>query len=201
MDVGSNPALRAFSLVGLIGSTIFVVLYYVYIMKTCKKCKKQFPSSIKVGNKKRYMHRRVFCLECSPFGKHNTKDLVLSNNEISTCSRCKESKSKNDFYIRKRGGNENYRTSNCKSCNADIVRERRRQFKKNAVEYKGGKCCKCGYSKCIHALEFHHLDPSKKTDDLSRCSRVGLDESIKKELDGCDLVCANCHRELEYEMA
>ena len=28
------------------------------------------------------------------------------------------------------------------------------------VDYKGGKCERCGYDKNISALEFHHLDPT-----------------------------------------
>lgn len=38
----------------------------------------------------------------------------------------------------------------------------RKRTKIALVEYKGGKCCICGYNKCIEALEFHHLDPSQK---------------------------------------
>lgn len=34
--------------------------------------------------------------------------------------------------------------------------------KKQQVEYKGGKCEKCGYDKCMAALAFHHLDPKEK---------------------------------------
>jgi len=31
-----------------------------------------------------------------------------------------------------------------------------------AVAAKGGKCEKCGYNRCIDALEFHHLKNSDK---------------------------------------
>jgi hypothetical protein len=34
--------------------------------------------------------------------------------------------------------------------------------KQKLVDYKGGKCIKCGYNKYIGNLAFHHLDPSKK---------------------------------------
>ena len=33
---------------------------------------------------------------------------------------------------------------------------------KQAVKLLGGKCCICGYDKCIDALVFHHRDPSIK---------------------------------------
>lgn len=36
-----------------------------------------------------------------------------------------------------------------------------------SIEYKGGKCSVCGYSKCKGALEFHHLDPKEKDFGIS----------------------------------
>lgn len=36
------------------------------------------------------------------------------------------------------------------------------QRKLKLVELKGGKCEKCGYSKNLSALEFHHIDSSNK---------------------------------------
>jgi predicted HNH restriction endonuclease len=68
------------------------------------------------------------------------------------------------------------------------------------VEYKGGSCVKCGYKKCIGALEFHHIDPSKKDFTLSHLKSSKFDDKIKNELDKCILVCANCHREIHEEL-
>ena len=71
----------------------------------------------------------------------------------------------------------------------------RKQIKKWAVEYKGGKCEKCGYDKCIEALDFHHTDSTPKDFAISD-RNLKLDwEDIKKELDKCKLLCSNCHRE------
>ena len=36
-----------------------------------------------------------------------------------------------------------------------------------AIEYKGGKYLICGYNKSIRALQFHHIDPSKKDFGIS----------------------------------
>lgn len=36
-----------------------------------------------------------------------------------------------------------------------------------AVQYKGGKCCVCGYNKYLGALEFHHLNPNEKDFGIS----------------------------------
>lgn len=86
----------------------------------------------------------------------------------------------------------------CRKCNVEAVTKRRHELKIMAVEYKGGKCCKCGYNKCIHALEFHHLERSKKKFGLSGKGLTRSWKKIKKELDKCILVCSNCHKEIEY---
>ena len=87
----------------------------------------------------------------------------------------------------------------CGQCNTDSVIRRRHKVKQMAVEYKGGECVKCGYKKCIIALEFHHLDPEKK--DFAPSSNMNMSwDKIKEELDKCILLCSNCHRELHYNL-
>jgi predicted transcriptional regulator len=73
----------------------------------------------------------------------------------------------------------------------------RRRLKAMAIAYKGGKCLLCGYHRCNAALEFHHLDKTTKGFGLSRKGIIRSWESIKKELDKCVMICANCHREVE----
>lgn len=80
---------------------------------------------------------------------------------------------------------------------ANVIK-RRRQNKLLLVEYKGGKCERCGYDKCIDALEFHHLDPStKESKNLGTTAAIAKQ---KAEADKCILVCANCHREIHNEL-
>jgi hypothetical protein len=82
----------------------------------------------------------------------------------------------------------------CTGCRTTI---RRIKLKEKAIEYKGGKCEHCGYSKCNRALTFHHKDPSKKLYILTRSKMACTSgEKIKDELDKCVLLCANCHSEL-----
>ena len=87
----------------------------------------------------------------------------------------------------------------CKPCTNMQTIERMRHTKRLCIEYKGGKCEKCGYDKYDGALEFHHLDPSKKDFAISKKKAKYID-SLKPELDKCILVCANCHRELHGGM-
>lgn len=84
----------------------------------------------------------------------------------------------------------------CKKCTVDAVQKRRKKLKALAVEYKNNKCEKCGYDKCFSALQFHHIDPEKKEFAIGYKGYTKSWENVKKELDKCILLCANCHAEL-----
>ena len=84
----------------------------------------------------------------------------------------------------------------CKKCLVDAVMRRRRKVKVMAVEYKGGKCERCGYNRCVDALDFHHRDPLQKDFAIGAKGHCWSWEKVKRELDKCELVCSNCHREI-----
>jgi hypothetical protein len=84
----------------------------------------------------------------------------------------------------------------CKSCNSARAMKREKDGKKQAVEYMGGCCSVCGYDRCIRALEFHHLEPDKKTKDFEKRFKVWSFKRQKTELENCIIVCSNCHREI-----
>lgn len=87
----------------------------------------------------------------------------------------------------------------CRVCIREAVKRRRLKVKQLLIAEAGGACEICGYKKSIAALEFHHKDPSTKEFALSG---GGLTRSItimRKEAAKCQLVCANCHRELEWK--
>lgn len=87
-----------------------------------------------------------------------------------------------------------------KNCNVKHrVKKWRIELKKKAVAYKGGACIKCGYNKCIWAMDFHHKDRTTKSFGISKDGLTRGWEKVKIELDKCDLVCSNCHREIESE--
>ena len=77
------------------------------------------------------------------------------------------------------------------------VIKRRKKVKTLAVEYKGGKCQLCGYSKCVGALELHHIIPENKSFGIGAKGYTRSWEKVRDELDKCVLLCANCHREVE----
>ncbi len=76
----------------------------------------------------------------------------------------------------------------CHSCS---VKVRRHRIKKAAVAYKGGCCNRCGFIGDIESYDFHHLEDKKF---IISNPNVKSWIAIQKELDKCELLCANCHR-------
>lgn len=72
-------------------------------------------------------------------------------------------------------------------------RLKKRERKLWAIDYKGGKCERCNGVFHPAVYEFHHINPEEKDRDPSKTLLLSL-ENMKKELDKCILVCANCHR-------
>lgn len=86
----------------------------------------------------------------------------------------------------------------CYDCMPDGIQLTRGMFLAKIKEVHGGKCIRCGYDKCIKALEFHHIDPTKKDFTISNDHFKLLDavEESKK----CILICSNCHKELHDDL-
>ena len=82
----------------------------------------------------------------------------------------------------------------CYDCMPEGTQLRRGDFLAKIKILRGGRCEKCGYDKCIKALEFHHLDPFKKDFTISN-AHFRLKDAVE-ESKKCILLCANCHREL-----
>lgn len=168
--------------------------------KICKKCNTPFLLTDKVNGKCVRLYRREFCLNCSPYGSHNTIDLsgyvpvkqIVNGVQCKECRVCKHLKSMDDFYAKSEWGR---RYAVCSDCNKEISKKRRNEFKNWCVEYKGGKCSICGYNKCLRSLDFHHLDAAQKDFEISANWKKPK-EKIQKELDKCILVCRNCHGEI-----
>lgn len=120
---------------------------------------------------------KKYDLKTSPargFGYRKRKNINISENKCFVCGKV----------CQKRSG------LICQACRVKI---RRHCAKISAIKYLGGKCCRCGYNKDISALEFHHLDSSKKEFQISSCADKSWDR-LKSELDKCEILCSNCHR-------
>ena len=128
------------------------------------------------------------------------------------CPSCKQDKDWSKFYIYKK----NKRSAYCKECARKKAREQWRGLskeekkikrirqkkslqKKIRVVLEESSCVRCGESDPI-VLVFHHREPANKTSEISTMigDRVSW-KSIKKEIDKCDVLCANCHMRVHYE--
>lgn len=110
----------------------------------------------------------------------------------------KKNCSKHGFTEYVANGNNQFR---CRKCKAEAIVRWRQRTKQRAIAYLGGKCNICDYNKCVYALEFHHRDPKQKSFGISSSGSTRAWARVKKELDKCVLLCANCHREVEAGVA
>jgi hypothetical protein len=162
-------------------------------MPTCKKCNTPFPNKILIEGKERRFNNRSYCLECSPFGLHSTQKHAQSHRKLEpkeiSCASC------NRIYFYDGQNRTGHTLTACNSC---CVNNRRFSVMEKCYEYLGGKCKVCGYNKSKRALSFHHRNPLEKLFSISgnTCRKWDV---IKKELDKCDLMCANCHLELHEQ--
>jgi hypothetical protein len=85
----------------------------------------------------------------------------------------------------------------CRQCSAMAVSTRRDKLKRLLVGHFGGKCLGCGYNRTHKALEFHHVDPTRKEFGLAQQGLSRSWERCVREAEKCVLVCSNCHKEIE----
>src|SRR5881397_3240625 len=101
----------------------------------CEACGRLFAAKQLIDGKVRSLYRRRFCLECSPFGIHNTSRRPpggLTADELSA-------------HRRKRRSEKTYR----------YQKKRRRQMKTQLVALRGGRCSDCPYSGPPAVFDFH----------------------------------------------
>lgn len=74
-----------------------------------------------------------------------------------------------------------------------LAYKQKQQFKKRLAEIKElSGCVDCGVNNHI-VLDFDHLHDKKY--NISRMIHDGFSwKAIKKEIEKCEVVCANCHR-------
>lgn len=73
---------------------------------------------------------------------------------------------------------------------------KRHETKKRIIESMGGKCCKCGYSRCLASLNFHHLNPNEK--EFTIGATFITEQKMLDEAKKCIILCDNCHQIEHY---
>lgn len=81
-------------------------------------------------------------------------------------------------------------------CTKHYRAKRKTVLKAAAIEVMGGVCAICKKKYHAAVFDFHHL--GEKTESPSFMFASSSLESIAKELEGCMLLCANCHRMLHW---
>jgi hypothetical protein len=132
-------------------------------MPVCRLCGAQFRNVLFIEGKRRNVSHRKYCVNCSPWGRHNTRRLHISGlndggaldlSPTKFCPNCKREKPNAEFYI---GANGRRTYSWCRRCNNEHRIARFREDRYAALlHYSGGdiKCACCGERR----LEFLSLD-------------------------------------------
>lgn len=82
----------------------------------------------------------------------------------------------------------------------NAVQKRRKKVREMAIKYLGGSCLRCGYNRCVEALEIHHFNSSDKDFGISDKGYTRSWNRIREELQKCELLCSNCHREVHAKL-
>lgn len=135
------------------------------------------------------------------------KRVLLFGGFVKRCTRCKQELPLDRFYERKRGL-KNY-IAMCKDCHKVESAERYKRdrekilirSKKKAAEsrlfvrhLKANLSCNRCPEKHPATLQFHHKDPYTKKMAVSFAVKSGFSKkTILKEIEKCEVLCANCH--------
>ena len=102
-------------------------------------------------------------------------------------SQCKQCQSQSD----KKHYQESQERRNAVRNLADFQKQNNLNFVENKKIYG---CKKCG-EKRVYVLDFHHISPEEKINDIAHMIKSSSIDNLEKEINKCVLLCANCHRE------
>ena len=116
---------------------------------------------------------------------------------LKVCKDCKEEKPVRQFQV----SNGSIRRE-CRKCQNKGIAARKKvrilERKRALVFLLGGKCIRCGYSRSLYALDFHHPNDDKEAGVTVLLSRTVPWLRVKAEAIKCELLCAVCHREEHF---
>lgn len=137
--------------------------------------------------------------------------MQASNIEYKPCSKCKASKPLIEFNFRNRS--TGVRLPYCRECGKKLTqshyRRNKRQYinrsilaKEKRREYirqvKSRPCADCGIRYPYYVMDFDHREGEEKIFEMNRVNYVTM-RAIQQEIEKCDVVCSNCHRERTYQ--
>jgi len=107
------------------------------------------------------------------------------------CLSCEKELPITDFYSNGRRNGEVRYKPRCKKCEMDKTRNDYWDIIEE--HFEGWRCNRCGFWGHPLQMDCHHIDPSKKTRDISNLRGYSA-KKLRSELEKCELLCANCHR-------
>lgn len=157
-------------------------------MKVCSRCKIEKGST---AFRQQGKYLRSWCKECS---KEYHCELYRSNSKYREriLNRQRDRREQPGFKERSR------------KYHADRRKRMKREWISFFEDILGElRCRRCGFKESFVALEFHHIDPSKKEFMISQSWTKPISEESKalfsKELENIEILCSNCHRMLHWE--
>lgn len=134
------------------------------------------------------------CVRCgvtkpiTEFWNKSGKDTTL-NSKRSHCKPCAVERDKQKRLANPQKARKTYDRKN-KNKNA---KRKRRAYHITKLKLKMG-CVDCGYNANATALQFDHIDPSKKVGNISTLMYLNL-KKLFIEIRKCEIRCATCHAE------
>ena len=117
--------------------------------------------------------------------------------EMRVCRYCGEEKPIDQYETANTIKGKKYKRWKCRTCYCATKRDRRHKTSEWFLELKKTLSCKnCGDDR-HYVLDLHHRDPNKKDICLANTRSWGK-ERILGEMKKCDVLCANCHREIHF---
>ncbi len=101
---------------------------------------------------------------------------------------------------RKQEAREYYRENRerCKIKSKEKHQKTREAWLKIIKTMEMDKCVYCGYDRCFDAIDFHHINPLAKADNIAKVMKRVPTKAGVCELSKCVALCATCHRELHF---
>lgn len=83
----------------------------------------------------------------------------------------------------------------CRVCQIEYTSQNKQRVREVAARIKLERgCVRCGYDRFAPALHFAHRDSKTKLYTPSQCRSIS---KLLAEIEKCDVMCANCHIELD----
>jgi hypothetical protein len=133
--------------------------------------------------------------------------------DYKSCSKCKTPKPVSEFNFKNLTLGK--RHSYCKECANNLTRSHYRSNKRQYLDRnartnarhralirsaKAQPCVDCGVQYPYYVMDFDHRDEAAKSFILSDVPRA-TSKNLMREIEKCDVVCANCHRERTHQRA